>query len=336
MSPADATGYKYGALVFSPPPGPKEPTRMFAGKETFEGNLLALVPEGEQGHWSKWVGTVAWGAIKRATRIVLARVPSERPLVVDDENERLLSQVRSAWAAYLLSGGCEYGGEAWVLSGQAGGATHGTPLLSIRSFQPMDSAVSPFYASRDRHTKMRAAAMMEAWTGHGALHDDSWFRSWLEADELLGQRPTRPPILALSVLAYSSAWTRRHMEFSIPEFVRAAEGVLALPSGTGRGLFSRRALRLVPRLCSDEYVAADIETLLVELYKLRIDCVHGMIPFEKLQALGEEGADRAGQLNYVAEVVARESLLVALRRSDWSVFETREALEAAWASGAFP
>jgi hypothetical protein len=310
---------------------------MFGGKETFEGNLVALVPETEHGHWSEWLGSVAWEGIGRPSRIVLARMPSATPLVLDAENERLLFQMRTAWAAFLLSGGAANAREdAWVLSGQAAGDAPSTPLLTIGRVGSQDTIIQPFYWRRDRYAALRIAAMTRRWEERHTTGDDSWFRPWIEIDEVLNRRPVRPPILGLSMLSYSSAWTRTMLEFSTPDYVRAAEGVIALPRNTGRKLFSERALRLVPRLCWDEYVAADIETLLVELYELRIDCVHGMIPFEKLQALGEAGAERAGQLAYVAEVLAREALLVALRRPDWSVFESRETLEAAWASGTFP
>lgn len=310
---------------------------MFGGKETFEGNLLALVPKDEQGHWRNWLGSVTWEGVERAGRVVVTRTSSSAPDVIDAENLRLDHQMGTAWVAFLLSGGAAGSSEhAWILSGQAGGDTPGAPLLTIRRVGPQDTIVEPFYWRRGRYLDLRVAAMSRRWDEHHTRDDESWFRPWIEIDELLSRRPARPAILGLSMLSYSSAWTRSMLEFSTPDYVRAAEGVIALPRGAGRKLFAERALRLVPRLCWDEYVATNIEGLLVELYELRIDCVHGMIPFEKLQALGAEGEERAGQLSYVAEVLARESLLLALRQPDWSVFENREALEAAWAECSFP
>jgi hypothetical protein len=126
------------------------------------------------------------------------------------------------------------------------------------------------------------------------------------------------------------------LEFSIPEFVRAAEGLIALPPSTGRVLFRDRALRLAPRLRTDVYVGADVEGLLLKLYDLRSDCVHGKVPFHDMQARGGKGEEEAAQLGYVAEVLARETLLLALRRPNWSVFRSRDQLQGAWTSGAFP
>jgi hypothetical protein len=336
MPDSDA-GYKWGALVFSPPLGPKVPTRMFGGKETFEGNLIDLVPQTEHEHWRDWLGTIAWEGINGATRVAIARLPAARPLVLDAENERLLQQVRVAWVAFLLSGGAaEHSGHAWILSGQAAGDAPGTPLLTIRSVQEQDAILRPFYWTRDRYTDIRVAAMAKRWNERQTTQDDSWFQPWVEIDELLNRRPRRPPILGYAMLAHASAWSRMMLEFAIPDFVRAAEGVVGLARSQGNAVFCERASRLVPRLRDDLYVGADLDALLPKPYQLRSDCVHGKVPFHEMQEGSKEDADQAAQLAYVAEVLAREALLLALRLPDWSVFESRENLEAAWASGAFP
>jgi hypothetical protein len=89
-------------------------------------------------------------------------------------------------------------------------------------------------------------------------------------------------------------------------------------------------------LRTDTYVGSGIEGLLLKLYELRSMCVHGKLPFHDMQTRGDAGEEEAAQLSYVAEVLAREVLLFALRRPDWSVFQSRDDLERAWASGAFP
>jgi hypothetical protein len=177
--------------------------------------------------------------------------------------------------------------------------------------------------------------MAEFWAANGS-RDQSWFPLWVEVDELLSRRTPKPPILNYALLAYWSAWTRRLLEFSIPEFVRAAEGLIALPPRTGRVMFRDRALRLAPGLRADDYVGSDVEGLLLRLYDLRSDCVHGKVPFHDMQARGDEGQEEAARLAYVAEVLARETLMLALRRPDWAAFSSRDELQRAWADGAFP
>jgi hypothetical protein len=57
-------------------------------------------------------------------------------------------------------------------------------------------------------------------------------------------------------------------------------------------------------------------SLLLDLYQTRSDCVHGKVPFLELRARGNDGEERAAQLAYVADVLAREGLLAAFRFPD--------------------
>lgn len=123
--------------------------------------------------------------------------------------------------------------------------------------------------------------------------------------------------------------TRRELEFRIPELVRTAEGVIALPRGSGRELFRERAQQLASELQTDAFVGAELGDLLLELYDLRSACVHGKVPFLNLQKLGDAGVLRAGKLSFVAENLARVALLVALRAPRPDVFVSREGLEGA-------
>jgi hypothetical protein len=250
--------------------------------------------------------------------------------------------MRTAWAAYLLTGASIHGSNAaWLLSGAAESDAVGARPKTLTAAQELDRVVYPSYLHRPRYVEVALERSYRA-TG-GPPPDGSWFPLWVEADERLNRRTPRPLIIGYALLAHASAWTQALLEFSIPLFVRAAEGVIAIPKAAKKrnkmsmqDTFCERARRLVPTLAQDEYVRANLDALLPKLYQLRSDCVHGKVPFEDLKARGEEGQDEAAQLNYVAEVLAREALLLALRRQDWSVFESRASLEAAWASGAFP
>lgn len=333
MPEHEGIGFRYAALVFSPPNGPSTPFVMYGGKETFEGKILSLVPESEHERWRAWIGSVAWDKIDRAERIVIARVASPRPgVALDADDLRLLEQMRTAWAAFLLTG-ASHSSDPWVISGEAAGDRIGSPPLTLASAQPQDGKVHPFYMQRPGYIEV---AYRKQWEATHGKPDESWFWLWVEVDELLTRRTLRPAILGYALLSYYSALRRSLLEFSIPEFVRAVEGVIALPFGRGRYEFRDRALQIVPSLRSDKYVRENIEALLVRLYELRNDCVHGKLPFRDMEARGEEGQDEAAQLSYAAEVLARETLLLALRHPDWSVFESREVLEGAWEKGAFP
>lgn len=328
-------GFKYAALIFSPPDAPNERYLMHWGKETFAGSITALIPNSDLERWRQWLGTVAWGKIERAGRVMVIRGAAAAPSVLDADDQRLRGEAYRAWRAFLLSeGSVNAGGHAWIISGETAGIDPGSSLLGVRTAQELDRIILPFYRTRPSFLDLKAAALEKHWSMHGR-RDDSWFYQWVEIDELLSSTPL-PHIVGYALLAHDSARARKLLEFSIPEFVRAAEGVIALPRNKGAKTFSDRALRLVPRLRTDEFVGADIEQLLLDLYQTRSDCVHGKLPFIDLQALGEKGEDRAAQLNYAADVLARGSLVLALRHSDKSIFETREKLERAWATSTFP
>jgi hypothetical protein len=332
----DQIGFKYAALVLWAPDGPGERTLMHGGKETFAGSVLALIPDSESEQWREWIGTVAWNKLKRAERIVIARSPSAAPSVLDDETYRLRRTVSDAWTAFLLSGAEHSGDAPWLISGESEGCDHRAQLRSIRTAAQLERMIVPFHVLHSRrHRDLRAAALEKHWAAHGK-HDDSWFARWIEIDDLLGRRTPVPPILWYALRSYGSAWDRKLLEFSIPEFVRAAEGIIALAKGMGAKAFRDRALHLVPSLRTDEYVGTDIDALVADLYQLRSDCVHGKLPFHDMQQRGEEGEEHASQLAYVAEVLAREALLAALRHHDQSVFASRVGVESAWANGSFP
>ncbi len=280
--PESEAGFKWGALVFSPPPGPAASTDVRR-----QGDLRGQPPGARPRERARPLARVA-----RVRRVGRDRTRQSHRPCASAVGLPLGSRRRERTAAQPdahVVGGLP----AWVLSGQAGGDAPRAPLLTIRSVQPQDSAVQPFYVTRDSYMEIRRAAMQRSWEERGARHDESWFPSWVEVDELLGRRPTRPPILGYAMLSYSSAWTRRLLEFSIPEFVRSVEGIVALPPGQGRTTFRDRSLSLVPSLRTDAYVGANVEELLVRLYVLRNDCVHGKLPFADMQARGGSGSSRS-------------------------------------------
>ena len=129
------------------------------------------------------------------------------------------------------------------------------------------------------------------------------------------------------------------MEYRIPNFVRAAECIIALPKPgqgvpTGQAEFAARGARLAPALASDWFVGANVPQIFRGLYQYRNECVHGMLPFEALRRRGGGGLDDAARLEYLAEHLARDSLLSIMRRpATHPLFTDRATIEAAWVQG---
>jgi hypothetical protein len=159
---------------------------------------------------------------------------------------------------------------------------------------------------------------------------------WRELHEIV--RNGLPQLLDVALISFNEALLRKGLEFRIPEFVRAADCVLALTRSEGKTAFAQKALRIAPELAQSPFLAGiNVNAFLVELYERRSDCVHGRIPFEDLASQGETGIDRAARLEYVSEHVARSAVIAALRHPNHgTIFATRAALEKAWQDGQFP
>ncbi len=125
------------------------------------------------------------------------------------------------------------------------------PLLTAHSRAALRPWAAPFHAT--------TASFSRAFG-----RNDRWFASWIEYDALLLHRAAAglPEILDYPLRAYDSALSRVELDFRVPELVRAAEGVIALPRGEGAGEFARRAIRIAPHLHTDEHVGSELSELL--------------------------------------------------------------------------
>lgn len=328
------TGFKYGMLVLPSREGLAARVRMNDATELVPAKLDTLIDAAETKHWREWIGSIEWKQLIGADALVITRISSETPEVMDGETQKLQAHAVTSWFPYLLAEPHPFTrGKGWILSGACAGGTPGGRLLGVKTLAREELA-SPFYSELNEYCDSRGNEVM--------LRSDesnvAWAKRFVEIDAALQERldAKLPAILHVALRSYRSAMARRELEFRMPELVRAAEGVIALPKGTGRELFRDRAWQLAPELQTDAFVGAELGDLLLELYDLRSACVHGKVPFLNLQKTGEAGALRAGKLSFVAEKLARAALLAALRSDRLEVFSTREALEQVWKEKTFP
>ncbi len=228
-------------------------------------------------------------------------------------------------------------GDGWIFTGMcASKGDAGTPVLQGISATARESGVArPFFlSSREYNEAYRRQ--------RHSIDRSSWHAEWLGFDRRLCELVdgnSMPRIMHVALTAEEVALSRRELDFRIPDFVRTAECILALPPGSGSQVFADRALRIAPELRKHWYVGGPkIEDDLRDLYKRRNQCVHGKIPFEDLQNAGKGGRDRAAREEYLAMDLARRSIVAALEAtSTHEVFrEGRAALERAWNEGTFP
>lgn len=324
------TGIKYALLLLPAHSDDAERAELDAATSTWVGALGDLIDGSQVKHWREWLGTLRWEEVEKRQRLVLTQMPSERPEVLDAENKQLGARLVMPWRALPLAAPIpSFSGKGVILSGEAANIEGELRLRSVREVSELDSVVRPYYATRPQF-----------WRSMRGHSPDNGFQRWVDLDALLLGLSTRglPDILHVALRAFGNALGRDGLEFRIPDFVRAAECVLAVPRGRGAEEFAQRAARIAPGLAEDDYIrGGDLRTRLVTLYQNRNDCVHGKVPFQELHRQGDEGDDEAARLEYVAERVAREALLVALRAVDkHDDFRDRDTLEAAWETGRFP
>ena len=250
---------------------------------------------------------------------------SARPSVIDHESKALSERLGHAWLAWIIPPpNRPWNFRPWVVTGEAADDAPRGLLKSVRTFGHFPEVVRPFYATQDLYWDRNVRPP--------DLREEPTFETWVRFDDLLTQK--LPRLLNVAIRALSEALARSPLEARIPELVRATECVLALPKGKGGAEFAERALKLVPALQADWLVGAGVRQRLVDLYQHRSDCVHGKIPFLNLQAAGAAGTADAARFEYLAELLARESVSFAVERPGlWHHFEDRDLLENAWQSG---
>jgi hypothetical protein len=221
--------------------------------------------------------------------------------------------------------------EGWYLSGEAEDLSPEGKLRGVRTFAREPPLFQGYFYERKQFLDVVNRGEREP------LLDD-----WLEVDGHIqrARRANAPQLVWIAKDAYFQALKTAASEFRVPEFVRSAETILALPNVRGQAeIFADRAVRMVPTLANDPYVKScgvDLRERFVRLHRHRSDCVQGKIPFEELHAQGEKGKDQAALFFYIADALARACILSAIRRSDYSAFASRPALEDAWANGSLP
>lgn len=324
------SGFKYGLLI-APDTDRRslpKPLQLASDLHWRVGDVEKLIALDEAKLWKESFGSQRWDEITREGLLVYCVRESSRADVVDGENEDLGTRLsRVATALKLVDFGVPLRGHSTVLTGEARSDAP-FDILSVRHFTTHHATLSPYYANGPGFWELEDQLLRPA---------GEWFDQWAMNVALLDRMSGRTPeSLNVGMLAYLEALRVSFIEFRIPNFVRAAEAVLALPKGGGATEFARRGTMLVADLEADPFLGTGLKERLERTYRLRNECVHGMIPFKSMQMQGADKDLEARRIEYLTERLARRALLHGLRRAHEPYFASRAALEAAWQRGAMP
>ncbi|PWU08790.1 MAG: hypothetical protein C5B47_04165, partial [Verrucomicrobia bacterium] len=329
----DRPAVAYGILVVSGGARPQD--RFEFGPSAFS-TVTKFAGSDKDTHWQEWLGSIEWDELGGENRCVVFLQQDYEPEVGNSKaKQKAFGRLWWTWrASQLVRRNWPLASRAWCFNGLLESAEP-LRIRSITGCSRMPKLPDPFYCQTEGYNS--ALVSRSDWG-----EPEGWPQEWARIDQQLVRLKNKqrlPPLVDIGLHALSSALERSLLEFRMPDFVRAAECILALPRGTGAVLFAERALRVAPHLAQHFYVGCtQLEQDLKEVYDRRSSCVHGKIPFEELKQQGAAGADRAGRLEFLAHELARSAIRYALDAVDGgsNVFSSRGSLEKAWASDAMP
>ena len=334
----------------------RTPHELAQGIGTFRGKVIDFVEPGSTDTWRHWLGLHAWDGFMRVERrLVLVSMEAANPDLDDSETACLRNALKVAHTALLLASPYQALTDPryapFLLSGELA-SLDPLRLLSVKSVRRIRRVPRPTYVSSNAFAKAQTVTV--GWLEERA----QWLKLWQELTPLCMHAYSHaPPLFNLAVAAYVDAVHQEKVEFRLPGFVRAAEGILAVPPSaktsdgykvrpkSGKDGYARRSLQICPGIRTHWYVGGQhIRQRLEDLHWQRSACVHGMLPFPGLYAgdVGLLGVAKyaqgirdaeagAGRHEYLAEIVAREAIMHVLRNpTKLAEFKDRDTLMDAW------
>lgn len=288
--------------------------------------LSELVDRDRTAHWERWLGELAWRDASTRQSMLLTRVPTDRPGVLDADNQKAIRRLEQCWYGLHLAEP-RIGRPTGPFRYLSGASADTRRLADVRSTGEFRESVQALCLDTAEYHE------------HISARPDPWIERWRAADASLssaGGLSELPILLGLGLQSFAEGREARFLEFRIPAFVRAAESVVALPSGSGKKQYASRVRAIANHLLDGHsflrWRGDRVGLRLQELFDIRSKCVHGMAPFDEMMTASDAGRLHAARYEYAAELVARELLLWAIRhpRRD-ELFRDRGALEQAWA-----
>ncbi|HEY4640481.1 MAG TPA: hypothetical protein VII75_03990 [Thermoanaerobaculia bacterium] len=105
--------------------------------------VLPKLPTGIDKVWASWIGTIRLERLTSANLILLRRVSSSKPEILDDEHKELFQEVMTLFWLLQLSGVVQYGGASAVQGSFHGGDVNIRQMVQLEDYYPTEG--SPRY-----------------------------------------------------------------------------------------------------------------------------------------------------------------------------------------------
>ncbi len=228
-------------------------------------------------HWKKWVGSIRTEAMERAGLLLLTKMPSRAPGVLDGENQALLRDVGFLYWGLLASGRIRVEGSGTRVTG-----AHADGELGVRQVADLEGIhqVRGMLTERVTADHLRRAALLSA-NLKGLFEDRRMLR------------------MRLAVGTFLLAFSESGLPGRIHQFVRALDGLTRV-TRRGRTRFKERC---------ELFVGVPLAEVCFELYVIRSNVEHFQDPSAGLPPLdAREDVVRGYRRAHEAEALARHCL----------------------------
>ncbi len=235
------------------------------------------LPSINTGQWHEWLG-LQWQDVVTSNAIIETRLETERPEILDDENERLTFQCRILWVSLMLTGPF-YLDNAYFLTG-----SEINDKLEIRQFFKFDRWFNP----GDDFIRELTDIEVNKW------------KTIFKITERIYEQKDDFSRLKRGLHCFLKGCSESQLNFRLPYFVRSLEALIMPDIGKTTKQFTNRVARWWKDKNEDKYFHEDTAKVLEEIYDIRCN-------FEHMHDLGDRLEQKQLLRSYQCEEIARKA-----------------------------
>ncbi len=259
------------------------------------------LPSINEDKWQEWLG-LQWQDMGISNAIIEVRAETQRPEVLDEENEKLTLKCRMLWVSLMLTGPF-YLDNAYFLTG-----SEIKNEVGIRQFFKFDRWFNP---GDDFVRKVTDAEVKK------------WKNIFQQIDKIYEQKENFSR-LKRGLHCFLKGCSESQVNFRLPYFVRSLEALIMPDIGKTTKQFTKRVARWWKDKNEDKYFSENIAETLKEIYDIRCN-------FEHMHDLTDYLEDKQLLRSYQCEEIARKAYqAILLSESELGKFISDTSIRKYW------